>query len=59
MTDTSSEVWRATCEARWLASKPVPEIESFLELVAKKRGKDAAERLRHDAREEWKKQNKK
>lgn len=55
--DTSSEEWRAECEARWLATKKPHEIESFLEKVAKARGQEAADKLRSDARKEWRRRN--
>lgn len=54
MTDTSSEEHRAACEARYLARRPAHEITEFLELVEKRRGKEAADKLRKDAREAWK-----
>lgn len=57
MTDTSSEEHRAACEARYLARRPAHEITEFLELVEKRRGKAAAEKLRQQTREEWKKRN--
>ena len=57
MTDTSSEEYRAAKEAEWLAKRPTAEITSFLELVEKRRGKAAADKLRSDAREVWKNRN--
>lgn len=50
----STQEWRAECEARLVASWTVDRIKNFLELVEKKRGKEAAEKLRNDTRLAWK-----
>lgn len=48
--DTSSEEWRAECEARLVASWKPDRIRAYLELVEKARGVEAAQKLRLAAR---------
>lgn len=54
LTRSFSEEYRAACEAKWLAAKSAPEIRAQLDLTEKRRGKEAAERLRQAVRELWK-----
>jgi len=50
MIDTSSEEHRHSCEARYVANLPNNERrKAYLDGVAAKRGKAAADRLRLDA----------
>ena len=52
--DTYSEAWRRECEIRWLIKRTPEEIKRYLASVEKHRGKEAAERLKNDAREAYK-----
>ena len=56
--DTSSEQYRHECEVRWLAKRTTQQIVDYLKEVEKARGKAAAEKLRNDTREEWKRSRK-
>ena len=51
-----SEAWRRECEARaWIqrtGGNPA-KVEALLKRIAEKRGKEAAETLREDMREQW------
>ena len=50
---TESEAWRHACEVRYIvAMTSNRERVAYVELVAEKRGKPAADRLRADARAE-------
>lgn len=44
--DTSSEAWRAECEARWVMALPKAEREAYYALVAQKRGIAVKDALR-------------
>ena len=46
-----SQEYRAECEARWLASRTVQQIEAFLALVAEKRNQAASDSLRTATRQ--------
>jgi hypothetical protein len=55
--DTSSESWRHECEVRHVAamrSQDRQRTHEYLELVAKRRGEEAANRLKEDAAQLWK-----
>lgn len=53
MVDTSSEQFRASCEARWLSRRTPNQITEFLAMVEKARGKAARDKLRADTVELW------
>jgi hypothetical protein len=56
--DTSSESWRAECEARHvlkLMDRGKGPAAEYLELVAKKRGQKAADELRQAVADMWRK----
>ncbi len=53
--DTASEAWRRECEARLVLSLPLLERRPYIDRVAAKRGKEAAEVLMADVREMWRK----
>jgi hypothetical protein len=55
MIDTSSEAWRAQCEARHvLNEKPtLAQRRAFLELVEARRGKAGRRALEDAIRQEW------
>lgn len=54
-----SEDWRAECEARGLLKMPSKEERNrHLALVVKKRGEEAAERLRQHALRIWRAEHK-
>ncbi len=51
---SSSEHWRHECEARAIAALPtLNERRAWLEAVEKRRGKDAADRLRVTMKALW------
>jgi hypothetical protein len=50
----STEKYRHECEVRYVVKKEPAEIRSYLELVERRRGKPAMEKLRADARQAWK-----
>lgn len=48
MVDTSSEDWRHECEARAIMALHSTQMRrEFLEAIERKRGKEAADKLRH------------
>lgn len=49
----TDEAYRHECEVKWLISLAPAAIKSFLMAVEKKRGLEAADRLRRDARAAW------
>ncbi len=51
--DTSSEAWRAECEARWVMRQPKAERQAYYAKVAEKRGKPAVDLLMADVRRLW------
>lgn len=53
--DTSSERFRAECEARHVLSKPLSDRRVYLDGVGKQRGKAAREYLERVILEQWKK----
>lgn len=56
--DSESEAWRHECEARAIAALPsTVERRTWLEGIEKKRGKDAADRLRATILKLWETRN--
>jgi len=55
--DTTSETWRAICEARTVMRWPKEKRAAYYEDVQKKRGRAALERLKADVNREWAKSN--
>lgn len=52
--DSSSEAWRHECEARAIAALPtLAERRAWLGDIERRRGKDAADRLRETMRALW------
>jgi hypothetical protein len=51
--DTSSEAWRHLCEVRAVLDMPVVRRNAYLDLVAKRRGLEAARVLRADVYRTW------
>jgi hypothetical protein len=51
--DTSSEAWRHECEVRTVLGMPLDRRKGYLELVAKRRGLEAAQQLRTDVYLTW------
>lgn len=52
--DSSSEEHRHECEARYIAARPtLGDRREYLDLVERKRGKDAADRLRATMKKLW------
>lgn len=52
---SDSEAWRHECEARAIAAIPaLVERRIYLDEVGRRRGKDAADRLRRTMSELWK-----
>ena len=52
--DSTSEAWRHECEARAIAAlRTLDERRAWLESVEKRRGKDAADRLRQTMKALW------
>ncbi|WP_430869648.1 DUF7696 family protein [Cupriavidus basilensis] len=49
----ADEAYRHECEVKWLISLAPAAIRAYLDAVEKKRGAEAAERLRRDARAMW------
>ncbi|MGH8374414.1 MAG: DUF7696 family protein [Pseudomonas sp.] len=47
------ETYRHECEVKWLISLAPAAIKAFLVAVEKRRGPEAAERLRQDAWAAW------
>ena len=61
MTIRSDEQYRHECEVRqvlqWRAERGSEWVRDWLGRVEKSRGKEAADRLRNDARREWERGN--
>lgn len=52
--DSASEDWRHECEARAVAARPtLAERREYLDLVERRRGRAAAERLRETMKQLW------
>jgi len=52
--DSASEDWRHECEARAIAARPtLAERREYLDLVERRRGKPAADRLRATMKQLW------
>lgn len=52
--DSSSEAWRHECEGRAIAALPtLAERRAWLGEIERRRGKDAADRLRETMRALW------
>ena len=52
---SDSEAWRHECEARSIVERPtLAERRMYLDEVERRRGKDAADRLRRTMSELWK-----
>lgn len=51
--DTYSEAWRHACEVRTVLDMPVDRRNGFIDLVAKRRGLEAARVLRADVYRTW------
>lgn len=51
--DTYSEAWRHLCEVRAVLEMPVDRRKGYLEVVAKRRGLEAARVLRADVYRTW------
>ena len=52
---SDSQAWRHECEARHVAAKPtLAERRAYLDDIERRRGKDAADRLRRTMGELWK-----
>lgn len=51
--DTSSEEWRHACEVRTVLAMPLDRRTGYLDLVAKRRGLEAARQLRMDVYLTW------
>ena len=48
-----SEAYRAACEVRYVLALPLAERRDYLELVAQKRGDNAADTLKGEIQREW------
>ena len=48
-----SEAYRAACEVRYVLAMPLAERRDYLELVAQKRGDNAADTLKGEIQREW------
>lgn len=53
MVSTSSEDWRAECEARYALKMDLTRRRAFIEAVEKQRGKPAADKLRASIKAVW------
>lgn len=49
----TDEAWRHECKVRWLLTLAPAAIKTQLMAVEKRRGLEASERLRRDARAAW------
>jgi hypothetical protein len=56
-THSAVEQERHRCEVRWCIQKGMTWFEGYIKGVAEKRGKEAAQRLWTDVRDQWAKGN--